>query len=144
MSCFPPLFEMMQNWSSFHQAGCSCLLTNQRPPQENSNCGEKHILHYVNKYYKILVGCCNCVLGLIRYESRMVPEDADTISTPENWLQNLFGLHRRCAPPALPLPSPSSPSPSFILVLPIQQPTRDATRVTDLFDIFTPSPLPHH
>ena len=58
MSCFPPLFEMMQNWSSFHQAGCSCLLTNQRPPWENSNCGEKHILHWLTKYHKIWVGRC--------------------------------------------------------------------------------------
>ena len=49
---------MMQNWSSFHQAGCSCLLTNQRPPQENSNCGEKHILHWLTKYHKIWVGRC--------------------------------------------------------------------------------------
>ena len=87
---------MMQNWSPFHQAGCSSLWTNQRPPPENSNCGEKQLLHWVNKYHKIWVGCCNYVLGLIRYESRMVPEHADTISTPENWLQNLFGLHRRC------------------------------------------------
>ena len=87
---------MMQNWSPFHQAGCSSLWTNQRPPPENSNCGEKQLLHWVNKYHKIWVGCCNHVLGLIRYESRMVPEHADTISTPENWLQNLFGLHRRC------------------------------------------------
>ena len=48
-NCFPPQFELMQNWSSFHQASCLCLWTNQRPLHRFMNCGGNPalILYYL-------------------------------------------------------------------------------------------------
>ena len=80
--CFPPQFEMMQNWSLFHQAGCSCLWTNQRPPQENSNCGEKQILHLINKSHKIWVWWCNLGFQSIFWECTSIIHYCMTIGSP--------------------------------------------------------------
>ena len=66
--CFPPQFKMMHNWLLFHWAGCSCLINNQRPSQENSNCGEKQILHLIEKSHKIWVGRCNLGFQSIFWE----------------------------------------------------------------------------
>ena len=75
-SCFPPQFEMMQNWSSLHQAGCSCLWTNQRPPQENSNCGKKQFCYmnmlkhktrvaFVTKFWDYFYNKVGCLMSML-------------------------------------------------------------------------------
>ena len=80
--CFPPQFEMMHNWFSLHQAGCSSLWTNQSPPQENSNCGKKQILHLINKSHKILVGWCNLGFQSIFWECTGIIHNCMTIGFP--------------------------------------------------------------
>ena len=74
MSCFPPQFELMQNWSSLHQASSFCLWANQRPACRFSNCGAIPSLHWNTSSYKIWLGCCNYEQWLMSHESRMSSE----------------------------------------------------------------------
>ena len=84
---FPPSFELTGDWTPHRQTGLLLPSTNQSHPQEISNCGEKQVLHWETKYYKIWVGLYNYFIRLLLYERGVTSEHVHCIGSPWNWLR---------------------------------------------------------
>ena len=87
---------MMQNWSSFNQASCSWLWTNQSPLLRFMNCGgnPNHIMYCLK--LKTGIGRCNLGFQSIFWECTRLIHYCMAIGSPKTGLENLKMVQALC------------------------------------------------